>query len=694
MSSIEFIPILMPNVHNAYCSILKIGDSSIMLECGWSTDLNQDHLDLVTPYLSSVKMILISQPNLEYCGMLPSLIDIPNFKASIYTTFPVHKMSQMVLYDIALNSIYTSHAWLFTIENINNVWETITAVKHSQKVHFKEEGLVISPYRAGHSIGGTVWKITHNMLDLVYAPCFTSHTLKCVAGLDYENIQKPYVLILDASHADEEPDNTQSDRICQIVKDTLTSGGSALIPVDVAGFTMELLQILEFYWDSNRDTLQSFPIIFFAHTSKSTIEFAKSYLEWMTEEILARFEGNRDNPFAFKYITLATSVDELPIGPKCILATPIDCSSGWSKKLLLELAESEMNSIIFTNKPRKDSLPHEVLNTMINSFIDVEETSVVTYEHDPSWTHSEDRSTDISETIEKIEETEFETPFSPKLFDEKEFPCFAMRDFRQFHDEYGEAIDEQEFEEWESKQEKSQQPKNVLSSNVLKTYTQSLSFKLQEEERKLKNGNRMTQVIRKQIRFQRYFIEYDGRADSVSTKLTIAKVQPRKLLLLNAHEAGLEEIKRYSAKISLKSDIFRANEPIVLKSGMSIQTTKLSEEAYNSLKFLSVDGYELAYIQGNANYEQDQLMFYIDHDKAPTGHGLYLGQLNMSKFKVTLIEKGYKVEYRQGKLVINDKVIVHKKSLENGVQEYVIEGVASMEFFEIRKLLYSNHIYI
>jgi cleavage and polyadenylation specificity factor subunit 2 len=694
MSSIEFIPILMPRVHSAYCSILKIGDSSIMLECGWSSDLNKEHLDLVTPHLPSVKMILISQPNLEYCGMLPSLIDNPNFKASVYTTFPVHKMSQMVLYDLALNSIYTSHAWLFTIEKINNAWELITAVKHSQKVHIKEDGLVISPYRAGHSIGGTVWKIAHNMLDLVYAPCFTSHTLKCVPGLDYENIQKPYVLILDATHSSEEPETSQSDRICQIVRDTLLSGGSALIPVDVAGFTMELLQILEFYWDNNRDTLQSFPIVFYAHTSKSTIEFAKSYLEWMTEDILARFEGNRDNPFAFKYITLATSPDELPIGPKCILATPIDCSSGWSRKLLLEYAESEMNSIIFINKPKKDSLPYQVYNSMINSFVDVEETLVVTYEYDPSWANSEDRSTDISENIEKIEETEFETPFSPKLFDEKEFPCFAMRDFRQFHDEYGEALDEMEFEEWETKQEKSQQPKNVLSSNILKTYTQSISFKLQEEERKLKTGHRMSQMIRKQIRFQRYLIEFDGRSDSVSTKLTIAKVQPRKLLLLNASELGLEELRRYSSKISLKSEIYHANQPIILKSGVSIQTTKLSEESYNSLKFLSVDGYELAYIQGEASYEQDQLMFETDQERAPKGHGLYLGQLNMSKFKVTLAEKGYKVEYRQGKLVINDKVIISKKSLDSGMQEYVVEGVASMEFFEIRKLLYSNHIYI
>jgi cleavage and polyadenylation specificity factor subunit 2 len=71
-------------------------------------------------------------------------------------------------------------------------------------------------------------------------------------------------------------------------------------------------------------------LIFAGFVANSSIEFAKSYLEWMSEEILSRFEGSRDNPFSFRYIKLVTAIEDIPEGPKCVIATSEDCGYGIS----------------------------------------------------------------------------------------------------------------------------------------------------------------------------------------------------------------------------------------------------------------------------------------------------------------------------------------------------------------------------
>lgn len=126
---------------------------------------------------------------------------------------------------------------------------------------------------------------------------------------------------------------------------------------------------------------------------------------------------------------------------------------------------------------------------------------------------------------------------------------------------------------------------------------------------------------------------------------------------------------------------------------MSIHPIKLSEEFYNSMKFLPVDGYEVAYISGQVRIEQDQLHFTCDESfKKPFGY--FLGNVKLGQLRGLLIEKGYKAEFRGGKLVINDRVILYKHGNSGGIQDYTIEGVMSKEYFDIRKIIYSQHIYV
>ena len=57
------------------------------------------------------------------------------------------------------------------------------------------------------------------------------------------------------------------------------------MPVDTAGRALELLLVLEAHWRQNR-RLARFPIVLLHHMAFTTLEFARSEIEWMSEEVV------------------------------------------------------------------------------------------------------------------------------------------------------------------------------------------------------------------------------------------------------------------------------------------------------------------------------------------------------------------------------------------------------------------------
>ena len=79
----------------------------------------------------------------------------------------------------------------------------------------------------------------------------------------------------------------------------LRKDGSILMPVDTAGRVLEIMLLLEKHWAVNR---LSYPLALLSPVAYNTLEFAKSQLEWMNEQVAKEFENSRDkdNPFSMR----------------------------------------------------------------------------------------------------------------------------------------------------------------------------------------------------------------------------------------------------------------------------------------------------------------------------------------------------------------------------------------------------------
>ncbi|KAL2990370.1 hypothetical protein AAZX31_11G196000 [Glycine max] len=108
--------------------------------------------------------------------------------------------------------------------------------------------------------------------------------------------------------------------------------------------------MLELYW---ADENLNYPIYFLTYVASSTIDYVKSFLEWMSDTIAKSFEKTRENIFLLKYVTLLinkTELDNAPDGPKVVLASMASLEAGFSHDIFVEWANDVKNLVLFTER--------------------------------------------------------------------------------------------------------------------------------------------------------------------------------------------------------------------------------------------------------------------------------------------------------------------------------------------------------
>ena len=124
----------------------------------------------------------------------------------------------------------------------------------------------------------------------LFSPCLEWSTL-----LVFES----GILIPTCSGQQQFVEKPRGPKLLDAVMATLRNDGSILMPVDTAGRVLEVMLLLEKHWAGAR---LSYPLALLSPVAYNTLEFAKSQLEWMNEQVAKEFENSRDkdNPFSMR----------------------------------------------------------------------------------------------------------------------------------------------------------------------------------------------------------------------------------------------------------------------------------------------------------------------------------------------------------------------------------------------------------
>ena len=397
-------------------------------------------------HVSSLSLILLTHATPAHiaafahcCKHFPSFKEIP-----IYATSPVVSLGRTLLQDIysstPLASTVIPQSYLSDnslsyassspenapkillqppdSEEIASYFALIYPLKYSQPHQplpspFSPplNDLTITAYNAGHTLGGTIWRIQHGMESIVYAVDWNQARENVFAGAAWlggsggggseviEELRKPTALVCSARGAEKNAISggrkKRDDLLLNMICTALVRGGTVLIPTDSSARVLELAYVLEHAWRrENADTASDSPIkrskLYLASRNiGATMTYARSMLEWMDENVIRELEGESNStappqhkrnqskqtsgqdstsqgagrsntPFDFQYMKLVQHrkrIEKLVSakGPRVIIASDISLEWGFSKEILEGIASDPTNMIILTEDYGEDS---------------------------------------------------------------------------------------------------------------------------------------------------------------------------------------------------------------------------------------------------------------------------------------------------------------------------------------------------
>lgn len=273
-SIIKFTPLCGAHDENPLCYLLEVDEFRILLDCGWNSDFDVSLLKPLARVAPRINLVLISHPDLAHIGALPYAFSKLGLRAPVLATMPIHRMAQMFFYDTLLSRTEREEFSLFSLDDVDDLFEKMIQLKYSQRYIVKESGinLDVIPYAAGHMIGGTVWQIRREGDEIVYAVDYNHKKERHLNPSILETLSQPTFLITDAYNAlyTEKSRRERDTLLFESIAKTTRQNGNVLLPVDSAGRVLELLLLLDAHWAHARHTL---PLVLYIHSLLFLVPF-------------------------------------------------------------------------------------------------------------------------------------------------------------------------------------------------------------------------------------------------------------------------------------------------------------------------------------------------------------------------------------------------------------------------------------
>ncbi|KAG5652410.1 hypothetical protein H0H81_005058, partial [Sphagnurus paluster] len=245
--------------------LLQVDDVRILLDCG-APDWAPEPVHTIVPegaqhpsyhwetYCTALRqcaptvdLVLLSHGDLAHTGLYPYAYSRWGLKAPTYTTLPVQAMGRIAVsedvegirdeedmgdehegnlhqetddMDVAEGSSTPRPKtdgkmgkYVATLAEVQDAFDSINTLRYSQPTHLqgKCQGLTIIPFNAGHTLGGTIWKIRSPSSGTIIYAVDVNHMkerhldgtvlMRQAAGGVFEPLARPDLLITDADRA-------------------------------------------------------------------------------------------------------------------------------------------------------------------------------------------------------------------------------------------------------------------------------------------------------------------------------------------------------------------------------------------------------------------------------------------------------------------------------------------------------------
>ncbi|KAI0226499.1 hypothetical protein L0F63_001544, partial [Massospora cicadina] len=800
-SVITFTPISGCHSEGPLCYLLEIDGVTLMLDCGLPETDDPDQLLKIDALLQKVDAVLLTHPTLAHIGGYVRFhnryIQTTTAAASatahpipVYATIPLQNMGRMLMLDLYYakqDAAAATNHQRFTNETeaevgdltqatIRAAFDHLTPLRYSQPINLPGfvrirfykacsrplvrgdicslgsdgscQGISVTAYGAGHTVGGTIWKIRKATDEIVYAPDFNHRKERHLNGA---------VPAFAPDHGGPIPLYRFNSRARLLSRQSIAAtlegeagGGTVLLPVDSSARVLEVAFLLDQLWQEHGH-LCSFPIVLLSSCAPTTLKYAKSMLEWMGGHLAEQFGNTRENPLDLN-IKLCRRVEELARfpGPKVVLATFDSLELGAARQVFSQIAADPKHKVILTSRGAPGTLArllfdkvveasapglehHDVLTPTdvhlelglsIITKVPLEGTELMEFraleqqrlereaeqaaalarskhimEGESSDSESDDGGADMAELLSRQFDVYVrEGAVKKGGYARAPFRMYPYLERKRKFDDYGESINPTSYatkpEAIAAKRERLGDPEDVPE-------VEEPEPAVEPEPEPMKAVQEHVQIS---LACSLQFIGLEGRSDGRSLKTILAQLAPRKLILVHGTTESTTHLADYCRghPTLAKSDVLmpEISGQLTVAAASFLYPIKICDALLKSLRFHKYDDYELARVHGVIQYDDPALeetratgslpvLGSIGPNEAatPSPAPVMVGEVRFAELKKLLQQEGLRAEFQdEGVLVCNDVISIRKD--DDG--KMVLEGGLCSDYYQVRRLLYSQ----
>ena len=677
-----------------FAYVLFVNNFKILLDCGWTEEFDESQIANLKEYASSVDAVLISHSTIEHLGALPYLRQHCELSAPIYATFPVATLGMFLMYDYYCNKLDEGDFNLFNADDIVKTFDSITKLTFQQELRLSDQSITITPYRAGRSIGGAVWRIARGQHEVLYTNSIYNGDDQHINGFDHESASQwhPTLWIID-SRAGLMLGKEKGSNIFENLKRDLSGRlrrrrQMVLIPVDGLSRTLEILFRLNKFWEEAKE-MQNYKMYYLSHSSDEIVGAVQQMSEWMSTKLVEEVVDTNKTPFELKFVERIKSMNDLPPqGVPCvILATTDALEHGFARKIFLQYGSSEQTVVYLTARQPKWTLSDMLAENETHREIDLVERFKEPLTGDELHEYQKRKESErlLHETVNEMSYSdEAEDDEGPEEGPEK--PVVVKSVF-QFHmkkkaplSDYGAEIDQAEYAKGHSHAVVADEETVMKSTQLTNKGSQ-----LQEPD------DIPSKIIKRETRFNfratRLIFNFEARSDFFQIKGFLQKCSPAHIIIIGGPQDVTKKlqniVKDYLSKTKISTPSIGEN--VILTLDQSCMKIGLSRALCNGLDFKKVDeNSEVAYV--SAVLTNDDIAGMVSAKPIETDaahHANFVGKIDMPKLRERLTESGIKVK-AEGRLICGPYRVEIRQVKEN---ELSVDGPMCVDFIKIRSII-------
>ncbi|MGC9060599.1 MAG: beta-CASP ribonuclease aCPSF1 [Thermoplasmata archaeon] len=234
-------------------SLLSTPESLILIDCGLETSSEGNgtpyfYIPEIKSSFAEIDAIVVTHAHLDHSGLVPALYKF-GYNGPVYCTPPTRDLMTLLQIDYIKVSQAEGKKPLYESKHVREMLKHTIVLKYGETTDISPD-VRLTFHNAGHILGSAVahFHIGEGFYNIAFSGDikFERTWLFNQTATKFPRLETLVIEATYGGHKDTQPSREEaSERLTQIIRETLTKGGKVIIPVFAVGRSQEVMIVLE-----------------------------------------------------------------------------------------------------------------------------------------------------------------------------------------------------------------------------------------------------------------------------------------------------------------------------------------------------------------------------------------------------------------------------------------------------------------